>query len=115
MGEEEAVWQEVGKAGSHRPLTFCVQEFGSNLKNGNDWEVSNRDANYEGLKLESSVCCSKDETVLWRREKRGIFVIPVPLDHCLNRLCPLIGLSIGQCFCCCNKIVEQIDLKRRAG
>lgn len=70
MDEEEAVWQEVGKAGSHRPLTFCVQEFGSNLKNGNHWEVSNRDVNYEGLKLESSVCCSKDETVLWRCERR---------------------------------------------
>lgn len=30
----------------------------------NHWEVSNRNAIYEGLKLESSVCCSKDATVL---------------------------------------------------
>lgn len=49
MGEEEAVWQEGGKAGRRQQLTFCVLEFGSNSKNGNHWEVSNRDANFEGL------------------------------------------------------------------
>lgn len=58
------MWQEEGKARSYRRLTFCVQEFGSISKNGNHWGVSNGDANYEGLKLESSVCCSKDATVL---------------------------------------------------
>lgn len=59
----------IEKAGDHLLSKCWAPSVGSSLKHGSHRKVLNREANYEGLKLESVCVVQNGETVLWGCER----------------------------------------------